>query len=459
MPRFHAPAALLPQGWATDVLIEADARGSILSVTPQAAAAGAERLHGPVVPGIPDLHSHAFQRAMAGLAETGGPAGDSFWSWRDLMYRFVGRLGPREVEAIATQLQVELLRHGYTSVAEFHYLHNDRGGVAYEEETTLCDAVCAAAGASGIGLTLLPVAYRRGGFGGRPASEAQARFVLDAERYARLVATLARRHRGDQQVRVGVAPHSLRAVDPSDLAATLAAIDAVDPKAPVHIHVAETRREVEDCIAWSGARPVAWLLDHAPVDERWCIVHATHMDEDETRRLARSGAVAGICPTTEANLGDGFFPATGYAAAGGRIGFGSDSNVSTSPVEELRWFEYGRRLASGQRNLSAPASGSSTGAALLRQALSGGAQAMGRPVGAIAPGFRADLVVLDHEHPILAERSGDAMVDAWIFSGNDRVVRDVVVGGQWLVREGHHAHEEQARADFASALRRLLRED
>ncbi len=459
MPRFHAPAALLPDGWASDVLVEADAGGSILSVARDAPAGDAERLHGPVVPGIPDLHSHAFQRAMAGFTEKGGPAGDSFWSWRELMYRFVDRLGPREVEAIAAQLHVELLRHGYTSVAEFHYVHNDRGGGAYEEETTLSDAICAAAGATGIGLTLLPVAYRRGGFGGRPTSGAQARFVLDADRYARLVGTLSRRHRGDGQVRIGVAPHSLRAVDPSDLAATLQAIDAIDATAPVHIHVAETRREVEDCIAWSGARPVAWLLDNAPVGPRWCLVHATHMDEGETRRLAASGAVAGICPTTEANLGDGFFPASGYEAAGGRIGFGSDSNVSTSPVEELRWFEYGRRLASGQRNLSAPASGASTGAALLRAALAGGAQAMGRPVGAIAPGCRADLVVLDQEHPILAERTGDAMVDAWIFSGNDRVVRDVVVGGRWVVREGHHAHEEQARADFTRALRRLMRED
>ena len=459
MPRFHAPAALLPGGWADDVLVEVDAGGTILSVAAKVAADGAERLHGPVLPGIPDLHSHAFQRAMAGLAERGGPAGDSFWSWRDLMYRFVDRLGPREVEAIAAQLHVELLRHGYTSVAEFHYVHNDRGGASYEEETTLSDAICAAAGASGIGLTLLPVAYRRGGFGGKPTSGAQARFVLGADRYARLVETLSRRHRGDAQVRVGVAPHSLRAVDPADLAATLAAIDAVDATAPVHIHVAETRREVEDCVAWSGARPVAWLLDNAPLDKRWCLVHATHMDADETRRLAASGAVAGICPTTEANLGDGFFPAGAYSAAGGRIGFGSDSNVSTSPVEELRWYEYGQRLASGQRNLSAPGAGQSTGMALLRAALAGGAQAMGRPVGAIAPGCRADLVVLDHEHPLLAERAGDALVDAWIFSGNDRAVRDVIVGGRWVVREGHHAHEEQARADFVRALRKLTRED
>ncbi|MFM8990735.1 MAG: amidohydrolase family protein, partial [Alphaproteobacteria bacterium] len=323
----------------------------------------------------------------------------------------------------------------------------------------LCAAIRAAAAASATGLTLLPVASRRGGFGGKPTSGAQARFVLDADRYARMIATLSRRHRGDAQVRIGVAPHSLRAVDPADLAATLAAIDAIDAKAPVHIHVAETRREVEDCVAWSGARPVAWLLDNAPVGERWCLVHATHMDAEETRRLAASGAVAGICPTTEANLGDGFFPAGAYAAAGGRIGFGSDSNVSTSPVEELRWYEYGQRLASGQRNLSAPGSGASTGMALLRAALAGGAQALGRPVGAVAPGFRADLGVLVQDPPLLAERMGDALVDAWIFSGNDRVVRDVVVGGQWVVREGHHAHEEQARADFARALRKLTREE
>jgi formimidoylglutamate deiminase len=458
MPRYFAETAWLPQGWAQDVAIDVDADGDIAAVRQGAGPDGAERLAGAAVPGLPNLHSHAFQRAMAGLAETGGPAGDDFWSWRDLMYRFLGRLGPADVEAIAAQLHVELLRHGYTAIAEFHYLHNDRGGGAYEVETTLADAICAAAGASGIGLTLLPVAYRQGGFGGKPVSAAQARFVLDAGRYARLVETLVARHRGDRQIRVGVAPHSLRAVGPEDLAGVVGLAARLDRDMPIHIHVAEQTREVADCLAWSGARPVAWLLDHAPIDHRWCLVHATHMDADEVVRLARSRAVAGLCPTTEANLGDGLFALPGFVAAGGAYGVGSDSNVSVSPAEELRWLEYGQRLITRTRNVAAPAPGASTGATLLRAALEGGTRACARPIGAIEPGRRADLVVLDRTHPALVAREGDALLDGWIFSGNDTPVRDVMVGGQWIVREGHHVHQEQARADFDRCMRRLLAE-
>ena len=458
MPRYLAESAWLPEGWARDVVIDVDGTGAIAAVVPGGDAAGATRLAGPALPGIPNLHSHAFQRAMAGLTEVAGPAGDDFWSWRDLMYRFLDRLGPADVEAIAAQLHVELLKHGYTAIAEFHYLHNDRGGGAYESETTLSDAICAAAGASGIGLTLLPVAYRQGGFGGKPTSPAQRRFVLPPDGYARLVETLGHRHRRDPQIRIGVAPHSLRAVAPDDLDGLVTLAAKLDATAPIHIHVAEQTREVEDCIAWSGQRPVAWLLDHAPVDARWCLVHATHMDGDEIARLARSGAVAGLCPTTEANLGDGIFPLGPFRSAGGAIGIGSDSNVSTSPVEELRWLEYAQRLAARARNLAAPGPGTSTGVALLKAALAGGARACARPIGAIAPGLRADIVVLDPDHPLLVARSGDALIDGWIFSGNDTPVRDVMVGGHWVVREGHHVHEDQARADFTRRMRHLLAE-
>lgn len=460
MPRYHAPIALLPEGWATDVAITVDARGDITAVTSRVpASAEAERLAGPVLPGIPDLHSHAFQRAMAGLAERAGPAGDDFWSWRTLMYRFLARLGPVEIEAIAAQLYVELLKHGYTAVAEFHYLHNDRDGAPYEELTLLSDAICAAAGASGIGLTLLPVAYRQAGFGGQPPLPAQARFVLDEDRYAGLVQTLMRRHRGDRQIRIGLAPHSLRAITPSALGRLCALAETLDTAAPIHIHVAEQLREVEDCVAWSGQRPVAWLLDHAPVNRRWCLVHATHLDAAETLGLAQSGAVAGLCPSTEANLGDGLFPLRAHIDGGGGFGIGSDSNISTSPVEELRWLEYGQRLHARARAIAAPGPGASTGLALLQAALAGGARACGRPIGAIAPGHRADLVVLDPNHPALALHGADTLADAWIFAGNDRAVRDVAVGGHWLVREGHHAHEEQTRADFARAMHRLRQDE
>ncbi|MBL8567990.1 MAG: formimidoylglutamate deiminase [Phreatobacter sp.] len=459
MPRLHAPRALLPDGWARDVRIDIDAHGDIVAIAPGVEAGDGMRVAGIVVPGMPDLHSHAFQRAMAGLTERAGPAGDSFWSWRDLMYRFLDRLGPVEVEAIAAQVYVELLRHGYTAVAEFHYLHNDRDGGAYEEPTALCDAICAAAGASGIGLTLLPVLYQSGGFGGAAPLPAQRRFLLDDDRYARLVETLLRRHRGDRQIRIGIAPHSLRAVAPEALRRAVDHVTRLDPRAPIHIHVAEQLREVEQCLAWSGARPVAWLLDNAAIDGRWCAVHATHMDTLETGRLAASGAVAGICPTTEGNLGDGLFALGPYVAAGGVLGIGSDSNVSVSPVEELRWLEYGQRLTRRARNLFAPTPGASTGAALYRAALAGGARACARPIGALAPGHRADLVVLDADHPVLLGRDDDALLDAWIFAGNDTPVRDVMVGGHWLVREGRHVHEAQARADFGRAVARLMQSD
>jgi len=456
MPRLHAETAMLPEGWATDVVIDVDARGAITAVTRDAPATGCERLAGAVIPGIPNLHSHAFQRAMAGLTEIAGPGDDSFWTWRDIMYRFLDRLGPRDIEAIATQLYVELVKQGYTAVAEFHYLHNDRGGGAYEEPTTLADSICAAAGASGIGLTLLPVLYQAGGFGGEPPRPGQARFVLATDAYLRLVETLLRRHRGDSQIRIGIAPHSLRAVAPAALAESCAAITRLDDKAPIHIHIAEQRREVEECQAWAGQRPVEWLLAHADVDRRWCAVHATHMTENEALGLAKSGAVVGLCPTTEANLGDGVFDLARFTQAQGALGIGSDSNVSVSPVEELRWLEYGQRLTRGARNLFAPTPDTSTGAALLRAALTGGARACGRNIGAIAVGHRADLVILDRDHPILVARGGDQLIDAWVFAGNERCVRHVMIGGHWLVRDFCHAHEEQARADFTRVMTRLL---
>lgn len=459
MPRLFAPRALLPSGWADDVRIDVDARGDIASIVAGSQPGAAERLAGVVVPGIPNLHSHAFQRAMAGLAERAGPAGDSFWSWRDIMYRFLGRLGPAEIEAIAAQLYVELVKHGYTAVAEFHYLHNDREGAAYDEPTALADAICAAAGASGIGLTLLPVLYQASGFGGAPPLPAQRRFVLDDDRFADLVETLSRRHRGDRQIRIGIAPHSLRAVAPAALARACGWIAKLDAAAPIHIHVAEQTKEVEQCLAWSGARPVQWLLDNAALDARWCAVHATHMTDGETDALARSGAVAGLCPTTEANLGDGLFALERFVAAGGALGIGSDSNLSASPTEELRWLEYGQRLTRRARNLFAPTPGASTGAALLAAALSGGSRACARPIGAIAMGRRADLVVLDPSHPTLLGREGDSLLDAWIFAGNETPVRDVMIGGQWLVREGHHVHEDQARAGYARAVATLMQQD
>lgn len=454
MPTYLATQALLPDGWAGPVRIAVDPAGTIVGIGKDAGAElPADRISGVVVPGVPNLHSHAFQRAMAGLAERTGPEGDSFWSWREVMYRFLARLGPEEVEAIAAQAYVEMLKQGYTAVAEFHYLHNTPDGRPYANPAELADRIAAAATAAGIGLTLLPVLYQSSGFGGSAPTAGQRRFVMGSDAYEALVADLHRRHDANPQIRLGIAPHSLRAVAPEALARAVALADRLDPAMPRHIHAAEQVKEVADCLAWSGRAPVEWLLAEVGIDRRWCLVHSTHLSDTEVKGLAASGAVAGLCPSTEGNLGDGLFRLPAYLAAGGQFGIGSDSNVGSSPAEELRWLEYGQRLASLARNVGEAAPGKSTGAALLARATAGGAQAHGRPIGAIAPGHRADLVVLDPDHPALTGRDGDGLLDAWIFSGNATPVRDVMVGGQWVVRDGRHIGEEA----IAAAYRRVAR--
>ncbi len=456
--RLFAERALLPDGWARDVLLTIDSAGTIAAAQADQPAGDAPRAKGPVLPGMPNLHSHAFQRAMAGLGERAGGKGasgadDSFWTWRRVMYDFVARLTPEQVEAIATQLYVEMLKAGYTAVGEFHYLHHDSDGEPYADRAEMARRIAAAARGSGIGLTLLPVLYGFGGFGGTAAGEGQRRFLNAPEALLSIVETLAAAHAGDGQVRLGLALHSLRAVTPETLAAAVAGLTASDGEAPIHIHVAEQTKEVEDCLAWSGKRPVQWLLDSVDLDERWCLVHATHMTDSETAGLAGSGAVAGLCPTTEANLGDGLFPAPDYLAAGGAFGIGSDSHISVSPVEELRWLEYGQRLRSRRRNLlSDGPDRPSVGARLYDLALAGGAQAMGRPIGRLAPGQRADLLVLDAEAPALFGREDDLLVDALVFSGNDNPIRDVMVGGRWLVEAGRHVNEAAIAARYRQVI-------
>ena len=453
MTAYFAPTALLPDGWADAVRIEVDATGQITAVTPKGESRNASILSGPVLPGMPNLHSHAFQRAMAGWAERGG-SGD-FWAWRETMYRFLVRLGPDEMEAVATQLYIEMLKAGFTAVGEFHYVHHDPTGAPYEAPTEMSNRIIAAAARSGIGLTLLPVLYAQGGFDGAPTGDGQRRFVNDPDGLLSIATILRHAHADDPQIRIGVAPHSLRAVSPEALAALVAGVQSDDEMAPIHIHVAEQVREVQDCLAWSGARPVEWLLGEAPVDGRWCLVHATHMTETETHGLAASDAVAGLCPTTEANLGDGLFPLLDYLKSGGKFGIGSDSNVSISPIEELRWLEYGQRLARRERLVAASDEAPSTGARLLTAALAGGAQALGRPIGRIETSCRADLVVLDAEHAPLIERSGDGLLDSLVFAGNQTPVRDVVVGGRRVIRDGRHAAEDAALEAFRRAVRTL----
>jgi formimidoylglutamate deiminase len=454
MSSLYAETALLPDGWADRVRFEIDARGDLAAVTVGAESDGAERLDGPVLAGMPNLHSHAFQRAMAGLAEQAGLGADSFWGWREVMYRFVAALGPDEVQAIATWLYVEMLKAGYTAVGEFHYLHHAPDGKPYADRAELSERIVAAAGEAGIGLTHLPVLYETGGFGRTPAGPAQRRFVDRPDHLLDLVETLTRRHGADPQLRFGVAPHSLRAVPPASLAVLVQGVRVQDPHAPIHIHIAEQQREVDDCIAWSRARPVQWLLDHAPVDRHWCLVHATHVDPAEITGMAARGAIVGLCPTTEANLGDGLFPLDEYRHARGVWGIGSDSHVSVDPIEELRWLDYGQRLTH-RRRWSSEAGAGSIGRALWQAALDGGAAALGRPIGRLAAGSRADLLVLDARHPLLAGRRGDAVLDTLVFAGTGNPIRHVMVGGRWVVRDGHHPGETVLAARFRAALERL----
>jgi formimidoylglutamate deiminase len=456
MTVLFAESALLPEGFAAGVRLEVDDRGDLAGVELGADPAGAERLSGVVLPGMPNLHGHAFQRAMAGLAERLEPGEASFWTWREVMYRFLERIGPDQLCAIAAQVYVEMLEAGYTAVGEFHYLHHQPDGRPYEDPAELSGAILEAQRSSGIGLTHLPVLYMAGGFGGSPPEAGQRRFVHDLDGLADLVQRLAPRCAGDPDLRLGVAPHSLRAVPDEALREIAALADAIDPEAPVHIHVAEQAKEVRDCLEWCGARPVRHLFDTAPVGPRWCLIHATHTDDAETTMLAQSGAVAGLCPTTEANLGDGPFDLGGYLAAGGRFGIGSDSHVSISPVEELRWLEYGQRLVSLRRLVAASAQQPHCGARLWRDAQAGGAQALGRRIGRLAKGYRADLIRLDGAHPILAGRSGDGLLDALVFSGNANLVRDVMVGGRWLVQGGRHLRRDAIAEAYRGAIKELL---
>ena len=456
MSRYFAPSALLATGWTDNVLFEVDDAGLIIAITPRAEVGDAERLNGPVVPGMPCLHSTSFQRGMAGLTEKGGPQGDSFWSWRKLMYRFIEQLQPDDIEVIATQLYVEMLRAGYTSVAEFHYLHHDVSGAPYANRAETSERLLAAARNTGIAQTLLPVLYAHDNFGGTPPTSGQRRFINSVADYAGIVDALVASTRGSHAQRIGIAPHSLRAVTPAMLNEAVALATTLGPDTPIHLNLSAQLKEVNDCLAWSGQRPIAWLLDHVHVDGRWCVVHATHTEIGEAERLGRSGVVAGLCPTSEGDLGDGFFNAVPYLRSGGRIGVGADSHVCVDPFMELKLFEYGQRLRFERRNVLAKGIGESLGGHLYRITTAGGAQAMAQPVGSLAVGLRADWLVLNHDDPALAEQRGDGLLDAAIFGPARQPVRDVMVAGRWVVRDGLHPQAAASLARYRTVMKRLL---
>ena len=449
---FLFDAALLPGGWASNVQVSVcdGVIGSVIRNADSECATHRERL---VVPGLPNVHSHAFQRAMAGLAECRGPdASDDFWSWRAAMYQFLERLEADDLEVIAAYAYADMLEAGFTNVGEFHYLHRPTRGGLYTDPAELSLRQVAAAETTGIGITLLTVFYEASGFGGSPPLPDQRRFATDLDTFAAITERLQGRVSAGPHRHLGIAPHSLRAVTFESLADLLPRY----PDGPMHIHASEQLREVSDCVAFCGLRPVEWLLRNANLDERWCVIHATHLTAEETIQLAKSGAAAGLCPVTEANLGDGVFPAITYQAAGGHWGVGTDSNVSLDASAELRQLDYSQRLTARTRNALASVAQPSSGRALYDSALVGGTRALGRNVGAIAPGHRADFLVLDESHPDLIARVDDAVLDTWLFAVGRPLIRKVISGGDVVVENGRHRLRDRIDADYRRVMQRLM---
>ena len=435
-----------PDGWKDGIRFDVGTHGDI-----------ARESHGGttqqrVLPGIANLHSHAFQRAMAGMAERQTDPRDSFWTWRDTMYRFAARFTPESLYAVAAQLYAEMLAAGYTTVCEFHYLHHAPDGRPYADPAAMSQALVQAAHDTGIRLTLLPVLYMTGGFDGRPLGERQKRFGHDVESYLRLLDGLRAERSGDM-VRIGCAQHSLRAVPEAAMREVLAALPA---DSRVHIHIAEQTGEVDECVAIRGARPVQWLLDNAEVDARWTLVHATHLDDAELKGIAASGATVAICPTTEANLGDGLFPLRNYLDAGGRWGIGSDSQVSVSPVVELRWLEYGQRLASHRRNIAVTDHSPSVGDTLLGAVEASAAASTGHAIGSLAEGEFADALVLDVAATQFAGATDEDATDRWVFAGNQNLVRETWVNGRCVVENGRHFHADAIATHYCAQVERLI---
>jgi formimidoylglutamate deiminase len=460
MARYSMQSAFLSQGWARDVSIGVSDEGFITEVAvgrAPGAEPAAERIDGIVVPGMANAHSHAFQRAMAGNTEFRLSAHDSFWTWRSAMYALANRIDPDDLQTLATQLFIEMLKSGYTTVAEFHYLHRPKDGVPYAGGNALWDAVSDAASISGIGLTFLPTLYQTGDFGGKPLKAEQSRFAFETDQFLRAVEAridTERRHRSPTQ-RTGVAFHSLRAVPLSTLVAVAQRLRELDAALPVHIHVAEQLLEVQACVRETGRRPIELLLDTALLSRHWCLVHATHATPEELQGIAAAAAAVCVSISTEANLGDGFFDADRFLAAGGRLCVGSDSQSTVNPAEELRWLEYQQRLHKNRRGVLAGDTEPHVGTRLWRDAAQHGAQAIGQPAGALEVGRRADWLVLDAAHPSMVGAAADTALDHLLFAGGDAAIRDVMVAGRWVIKDRHHAGESELRPRFKDLMHRL----
>ncbi|WNJ95708.1 formimidoylglutamate deiminase [Vibrio ruber] len=455
-----AELAWLPTGWQHNVLFEI-VEGHFAQVTANTTPVdGAQHLQGPVLPTLANVHSHAFQRVMAGMAEVSLNPDDSFWSWRDLMYKIVGRLSPQQVHVIATQLYIDMLKAGYTQVGEFHYLHHDPAGKPYRDPAEMAHQLLNAADRSGIGMTLLPALYSYAGFGGQAPNQGQVRFIHSSDSYLQLQQQLASELKraefsgthAHSRHRLGICFHSLRAVNQQQIQEVLAALDHGQP---IHIHIAEQQKEVTDCLNWSQQRPVEWLHNHIGLNDRWCLIHATHLSHNEIQMISDSGAVVGLCPTTEANLGDGIFPGVEFTQAGGRWSIGSDSHVCLSATEELRLLEYSQRLRDQQRNRLYSQSQNHVGDHLYTQALNGGNQACGIQLG-LSVGCRADFMVLDATHPLLMASQTPDLINRWLFACHDNLIKDVFVAGKQCIADGHHALEDHSRREFAEIIKQVI---
>jgi formimidoylglutamate deiminase len=453
--KIFAHRILLADGWAKNQLISI--KNGIITNIETGDATQADCTKSIVIPGMVNCHSHAFQRAFAGFSEQGSEGKDSFWTWRQTMYRFLATLNNQDAEVIALQLYIEMLKMGYTRVAEFHYLHHQPDGNAYSTLNTMAKSIANAARKSGIGLTLLPVLYRFAGFGEQPPNQGQQRFINSVEQFNQLVSDCFTLSQQQENCNVGIAPHSLRAVDKASLLAAVAHVRSLDKHAPIHIHIAEQQQEVDDCIAYTNKRPVQWLLDNVTVDKHWCLIHATHITNEECQVMVKHQVIAGICPTTEANLGDGVFPTADFLAHNGTLAIGSDSHISVNPIEELRWLEYAQRLTRQQRAVLANNKQMSVGLNLWHRAAKGGAQATNSNGGEIAIGKQADLVVLNAQQTDLYASSDRHLLDSVIFASRENPVQDVMINGQWVIEQGQHVLQQSAAQDFAQLLKNLAK--
>ncbi len=460
MKKYFAKTILLSSGWASDKTITID--DGVITQISSDKSADATILAGAVIPGMVNCHSHAFQRAFAGFSEQGSEGQDSFWTWRKVMYKFLTQLSHEDAQVIAEQLYIEMLKMGYTRVAEFHYLHHDINGNTYLENSsvdnklaTMAEAIFKAAQNAGIGLTMLPVLYQYAGFGQQSPNAGQKRFINSTAQFNQLVSDCYAFTKQYENTNIGIAPHSLRAVDKQAIQASVAHVRSLDSKAPIHIHIAEQQQEVNDCLVHYSKRPVQWLLDNIELDEHWCLIHATHINAQEQQGIVDSKAIAGICPTTEANLGDGIFPATEFFALDGTFAIGSDSHISVNPVEELRWLEYAQRLTKQQRAILSSNETASVGQNLWQKAAIGGAQSTNSNTGEIAIGKQADLLVLDEERTCLFANKNQHILDSVIFASQTNTIKDVMVNGCWVIQGGVHTNEHASKSNFAKLLARL----